>query len=66
MPTLLTISEACKLLKLSRPTIRRLTGARRIPFVRIGHSVRFPEDDLIAWIDSHKVPVSPSNTTKAS
>jgi excisionase family DNA binding protein len=58
MANLLTIYQASELLNLSRPTIRRMTGARKIPFVRIGHAVRFPEDDLRAWIELHKVPVS--------
>jgi excisionase family DNA binding protein len=72
MANLLTIAQTCELLQLSRPTIRRLTGARKIPFVRIGHAVRFPEDELVAWIDSHKIPVTPAveqgalNTAKAS
>jgi excisionase family DNA binding protein len=40
----------------SEATIRRMTKARLIPFVRIGRSVRFPKDDILNWIEAHKVP----------
>jgi excisionase family DNA binding protein len=65
MPNLLTISQASEILNLSRPTIRRMTGACKIPFVRIGHAIRFPENDLVEWIASHKVPVTPAVEQRA-
>jgi len=38
---LLTPSEVCQILRISRRTLTRLTAAGVLPFVRIGGSVRF-------------------------
>ena len=58
---LLDYSAAADLLKMPRPTLRRLVAMRRIPHVRLGpRSVRFRIDALLAWLDEHAVAVVPS------
>jgi excisionase family DNA binding protein len=52
---LLTISEVAKLLKLSVSTVRRLQRQRKIPFVKVGGSIRFIEKDLAAYLERRRV-----------
>lgn len=54
MPTLLTPSQVATLCGLSRSTLakRRLQGVGP-PFVKIGAAVRYPEAELMAWMDGH-------------
>ena len=54
-PGLLTISEVAELLKLSVSTVRRLQRQRKIPFVRVGRSVRFARSDLAAYLEKRRV-----------
>jgi excisionase family DNA binding protein len=35
--------------------IRRLVAERRVPFVKIGHFVRFDPEDITRWIEEQKV-----------
>ncbi len=37
--------------------IRRLVAEKRIPFVKVGHFVRFDPDDIVRWIQEQKVQV---------
>ena len=55
VPELLTVAEVAKLLTVSIPTVRRLQGQRRIPFVKVGGSVRFTKDDLVAYLEQERV-----------
>jgi excisionase family DNA binding protein len=52
---LLTISDVAELLKLSVSTIRRLQRQRKIPFVKVGRSVRFDRSDLTAYLEGRRV-----------
>ena len=52
---LLTIPEVADLLKISIPTVRRLQDQRRIPFTKIGGSVRFIRDDVVAYVQQERV-----------
>jgi excisionase family DNA binding protein len=40
--------------------VKRLVGEKRIPFVKVGHFVRFDPAEIEAWIESHKVAVLPA------
>ena len=51
MTQLLTIDEAINLLQISKPTMYRLTSQKRIPFVKVGGSVRFSEARLTEWLE---------------
>ena len=35
--------------------IRRLVAERRVPFVKVGHFVRFDPEDITFWIEEQKV-----------
>ena len=52
---LLTIPEVADLLKISIPTVRRLQDQQRIPFTKIGGSVRFIRDDVVAYVQQGRV-----------
>ncbi len=54
---LLTIVEVAELLKVSVWTIRRLQQQRKIPFVKVGRSIRFSESDLAAYLARRRVGV---------
>lgn len=47
---LLTAKEACKLLKVSRPTLHRWKQAGVIPSVKIGGNIRYPKNKLIEYL----------------
>ncbi|MCC6157445.1 MAG: helix-turn-helix domain-containing protein [Deltaproteobacteria bacterium] len=58
MPTLLTYSEACAILKMKLPTLYSKVSRREIPHVRLsGRDVRFDADELARWIDDRRVRV---------
>jgi excisionase family DNA binding protein len=52
---LLTLSEVAKLFKISVSGVRRLQQQRRIPFIKIGGSVRFAKNDLMSYVDRERV-----------
>ena len=37
--------------------IRRLVAERRVPFVKVGHFIRFDPDDITLWIEEQKVTI---------
>jgi excisionase family DNA binding protein len=54
--SLLTIDDVAEIMNLQPKTIRAWVGRREIPFVRVGHNVRFrPEvvDELISKGEVH-------------
>jgi excisionase family DNA binding protein len=57
IPTLelLTIYEVAPLLKISVSSVRRLQQQRRIPFVKVGGSIRFIKSDLLSYVDRERV-----------
>jgi excisionase family DNA binding protein len=57
IPTLelLTIYEVARLLKISVSSVRRLQQQRRIPFVKVGGSIRFIKSDLLSYVDRERV-----------
>jgi excisionase family DNA binding protein len=52
---LLTISDVAELLKVSVWTVRKLQRQRKIPFVKVGGSIRFERSDLAAYRKSQRV-----------
>lgn len=56
---LLTVTEAATLLNLKISRIRNLVFLKRIPFIKIGASVRFSKAALLDWIkcNSYNVPL---------
>lgn len=55
-PCLLTEQEAAQYLKIAPGTLQvwRSTGRYSLPFVKVGHKVRYRVADLNAWIDSRE------------
>jgi excisionase family DNA binding protein len=52
---LLTIREVAELFKVSVSEIRRLQYARKLPFIKVGGSVRFARSDLMAYLAKRRV-----------
>ncbi|MQY60628.1 helix-turn-helix domain-containing protein [bacterium] len=51
MEKLLTIKELSETLSVSERTIRQWTHENYIPFLKLGHSVRFRERDIEIWLN---------------
>ena len=54
---LLTYAETAKLIGVAEPTVRRWVMLRKIPFIKLGRSVRFHPQALKGWIEERSVPV---------
>jgi excisionase family DNA binding protein len=55
LPTLIDIATAAHHLGVTPRHIRRLVAERRIPYLKVGHYVRFDPGELEAWLNGHKV-----------
>jgi excisionase family DNA binding protein len=55
MQPLLDISQACRILNLSKSKIYKLTSRREIRFIKAGSKVLFRPEDLQSFIDGHLV-----------
>jgi excisionase family DNA binding protein len=57
----LTVEEAAARMKMSARYVRRLVAERRIPFHKVGRSVRLKAADVAAHIDAGRVePITAS------
>lgn len=54
---LLDIDVLAEWLATSPRHIRRLVAERRVPFVKVGHFIRFDPDDIGRWIEEQKVTI---------
>jgi len=54
--SLLTRLQAAQQLTVSIRTIDARLAAGELPHVRLGHLIRFKEEDLAAYIAAHRVP----------
>jgi excisionase family DNA binding protein len=54
-PELLTIAEVAELLKIAVASVRRLQQQRKIPFVRVGGSIRFFRRDIVSYLEKRRV-----------
>jgi|GEM_PF-489570 len=52
---LLTVSEVARFLKISKTGVRRLQQQRRIPFLKIGGSIRFAKSDIAEYLARSRV-----------
>jgi excisionase family DNA binding protein len=52
---LLTIAEVAELLKVSASTVRRLQQQRKIPYVKVGGSIRFARSDLALYLEKRHI-----------
>ncbi|MCB1090844.1 MAG: excisionase family DNA-binding protein [Verrucomicrobiae bacterium] len=53
----MTVREVAKYLQISQRKLEYLMAEGKIPFVRIGRSVRFDADVLQEWLKQLEVPV---------
>lgn len=54
-PQLIDIATVARRLGTSIRHVRRLVTERKIPYLKIGHFIRFDERDVEVWIDRQKV-----------
>lgn len=59
-PQLIDISELAQRLATSQRHVRRLVDERRVPYLKIGHYVRFDPADIEAWLDQYRVSMADS------
>ena len=52
---LLTIPEVAAILNVSTYTVRRLQQQRKLPFVKVGGSVRFEKGDIASYVTARRV-----------
>lgn len=52
------IQEVADMLRMSPCSIRRLVKEKKIPYLRIGRSVRFPREQIDAWLRNGTSEVS--------
>jgi excisionase family DNA binding protein len=66
-PMLLTVSEAAKLLRISRGLVYELVRQERIPFIRLGRRLLIPRRGLEEWIAREAgLPPPPPSTPLVS
>jgi excisionase family DNA binding protein len=55
MNDFLTIEEVAKLLRVSKPTVRRAVAEQGLPALKLGDRVwRFSRADVEAWVEKQK------------
>jgi excisionase family DNA binding protein len=60
LPRLIDIATAAEHLGVTVRHVRRLVAERRIPYIKVGHFVRFDPAELVAWIDRQRVDGPPA------
>ena len=56
MKPLLTVKDVAKLLQCSVYQVYRLTGQKRIPYLKVaGGAIRFDADEIETWVREQKV-----------
>jgi excisionase family DNA binding protein len=58
LPELIDIDTLARRLGDSVRHIRRLVAERRIPYLKVGHFVRFDADEIAVWLDTQRVSVT--------
>ncbi len=57
LPALIDIHGIARRLGTSERHVRRLVAERRIPYLKVGGSVRFDEAEIKGWLDAARVGV---------
>jgi excisionase family DNA binding protein len=50
LPSVLTVEEIARLLRVNRKTVYDAVRARAIPFARVGRLLRFNPDAVLQWL----------------
>jgi excisionase family DNA binding protein len=65
MDAYLSIDEVSSILNIKKPTLYQWVESRQIPHYKMGKLIRFKRDEVIQWMDEHKVaPVDLSKRTR--
>ncbi|HUC15354.1 MAG TPA: helix-turn-helix domain-containing protein [Acidimicrobiales bacterium] len=56
VPELIDIETLAQLLGDSVRHVRRLVAERRVPYLKVGHFVRFDPAEIVEWLDSSRHP----------
>ncbi len=59
LPHLLTIEELAEHLGVTVRHVRRQIAERRVPYLKVGHLVRFYPDEIAGWLDESRRPRHP-------
>ena len=59
VPELIDIETLAHLLGDSVRHVRRLVAEHRVPYLKVGHFVRFDPAEIVAWLDSARQPERP-------
>ncbi len=54
LPNLVDIQTVASSLGISMRQVRRFVAEGQVPFVRVGHLIRFDPDELNDWIDARR------------
>jgi len=54
-PALMDVDGLAQWLATTTRHVRRLVAEKRVPYVKVGHFVRFDRDDIAVWIEEQKV-----------
>jgi len=54
VPELIDIETLAHLLGDSVRHVRRLVAERRVPYLKVGHFVRFDPAEIVEWLDSSR------------
>jgi len=57
---LMTKDDLMAYLKISRPTVNRLMKEDGLPYIKLGHHVRFKQADVDAYLESKIIKKKPS------
>lgn len=57
VPQLLDLRAVAGRLALSERHVRRLVSERRIPYLKVGHLLRFDPIEIAEWLEATRVPV---------
>ena len=52
---IITVEQLAEELGVSVRYVRRIVAERRIPYVKVGHLIRFQPDQVNGWIGSNRV-----------
>jgi excisionase family DNA binding protein len=51
---ILTVEDVAKFLKISKSYAYKLAESGKIPYVKLGKSLRFDKEDVIRWFEEQK------------
>lgn len=52
---LISVEQLADELNVSVRYVRRIVAERRIPYVKVGHLIRFQRDEVQRWVDANRV-----------